>query len=417
LPQALQSIHIAGIYTSLGVLGKTTKNWEEGLLWDEKSAAICELLYQEDPSPDMFRKYRARVYNIANLIEAWAMEEKTNIHLWQRTRDSYARLYDLEMQAIAHGIPDRELLQCASSILSYGTSLINCGDYDGGIEKFREGGNLVLELTANNPRPELYLELSLHQMECVHQLCMVSQFRAALEFSSHIFQCTDLVLQQGEEAHKKTLWKHCSSFLGHLSQLMAQLAQKQDLDNILLLYRLQDNMYTVLLPTGSADVKAGIMVTKRNIGNFLLHKQDYAGAAESYLTLLKLVREKDLVQPNPMGQFDDRATLSLCNVFVRALLCLEQLGHNDAIKELIDTAPDWARFICSHTNCLQGDAPRVLYVMGADLSQQNSPLGMILVMLAFQEMQAEGYDIQSHRDTAVMILKAIEQIEKDLGTK
>lgn len=403
----------ADVYTSLGVLGKTTRQWEKGIAWGKESEAIYQALYEKSPTPDMFRKYRERVYNVANIAEAWAMEKKTDMDLWERTRQCYARVYDLEMRAVAHGVPERELLSCASAILSYGTALVNCGKKEDGMAKFKEGIQLVWELTANNPRPELHLEMCQHLLECAYQLCVGEQFSPALELCREFAACADAVLAQGQEQHRKSLWKFITSFSYRINEFQTQLAQKQDLENILTVYFIADKLYTAMLPMDEPDIKASIMVVKRNIGNFLLRKGDYEEAARVYGELLELVRSHDLAAPGSNGKFDDQAAISLSAVFARRVLCLDKLGLRDTVSQLLKQAPAHAQYVCDHSESLRGDPARVLFAMGADLSHLESPLGTLFVMMAFSATQAEGYDMEKNRDTVLMILKALGHGKKD----
>lgn len=405
----------ADVYTSLGVLGKTTRQWEKGIAWDKESEAIYKKLYEKSPTPDMFRKYRERVYNVANIVEAWAMEKKTDADLWDWTRQCYARVYDLEMRAVAHGVPERELLSCASAILSYGTALVNCGKKEDGMEKFKEGINLVQELTANNPRSELYLEMCQHLLECTYQLCVSEQFSAALELCWEIDSCISMVLAQGQEQHRKSLWKFVASFSYRINEFQTQLAQKQDLENILTVYRIADKLYTAMLPMNEPDIRSSIMVVKRNIGNFLLRKGDYEEAAQVYGELLELVYSHDLAAPGKDGKFNDQAAISLSAVFARRVLCLDKLGLRDTVGQLLKQAPEHAKYVCDHSEALRDDPPRVLLAMGTDLLHLESPLGSLFVMMAFSATREPGYDLEKNRDTVLMILQILGQGKKDEG--
>lgn len=399
----LRDLTMADVYTSLGVLCKTTRQWEEGIDWDQKSEQIYRAIYERMPTPDIFRKYRARVYNVANIVEAWAMDQKDNRELWQRTCQCYARVYDLELQAVAQGLPERELALVASSILSYGTALCNSGQLDEGQKKFREGMNLILEVTANNPRPELHLDLCMHQMECAYQLCCSQQYEAAEALCMDIGQTISLVIAQGDQNHKKTLWQYAIAFCNRNNEFQAKLAQAGEYEPVLVLYRMTDRIYEVLLPLEDPGVRANIMVTKRNIGNTLMQKEDYEGAYQAYSSLLALVKQYDLADPGRNGKYNDRATLALASVLVRSMLCLEKQNRTSDLATVLETVPDWAKYICSRTRGFAGDPPRILYMMAVELSQQHSPMVQMLIMMAYDALHEDGYDPQQHPGTVTLV--------------
>jgi len=411
MDEHMLAVMYADIYTSLGQLCKSTKQWEAGIEWDEKSAEIYRQLYEKSRTPDIFRKYRERVYNVANVVEAWALHEKKNAALWERTRQCYARVYELETQAVAHGLPDLELLHCASAILSYGTAIINTGDHEGGLQKYREGMELVMELTANHPRPDLYLDLCLHQLECAYQLCLCGQFSAAQALCADIGYCVSAVLTHGQEKHRNDLWHYVASFSHRINDFQTQLARIPDFENILVLYRISDALYTALLSLNNRDVNANLMVVKRNIGNFLLRNKEYEEAFETYKCLMELVKERDLAAADAKGRYDEQANVFLASVYARSLMCLEQLGRQEMLKTMLDSAPEWAGYVAQHTHKYQDDPARILYMMGGDLAKLGSHLAIVFIMMSFNETQKEGYDIEKNKETVAIILQTLARLK------
>lgn len=413
----IRPLLLADVYTSLGVACKTQKRWSDAIGYDQQSLDIYLARYEQNPAPDIFRKYRERVYNLANVVEAWAMEERNNTSLWQQTRDRYAHVYQLDMTAIAQGVPERELLQCASSILSYGTALLNAGDSAEAIAKYREGIQLLSELTENNPRTELYLECCIHLSECIFQLSVCKHYDAAADLCDALCDHLASAIACGE-SHRDTLQKYIASLSNQINDQLASMFQTGDLDGSITLSRLLSRIYITFLPIANLTVRANIILTQRNIGDILfLRKQDHAQALAEYRLLLDWVEQYDLMAPDETGAFAEEANMRLVDVYLRAMICLEKLGQKNEVGQMVEGAADWAKKLVQSIPSLQSDPAWVLYVMGCELEKRESHLCLLIWMLAFHITQEEDYDQQTHKKTVLHIMHKLSGLMGSGGTE
>lgn len=407
LDPEIQQIMLADVYTSLGEAHKSMEHWEEAIRYDGLSRDIYQALYEQNQGADMFRKYRERVYNLANVVEAWAIRERTNADLWQQTCRLYAQVYQMDMRAIAQGIPERELLQCASSILSYGTALLNVGERDAGVEKYREGIRLLTELTDNNPRLELYLECCLHLAECIFQLVAGAHYEEAAQLSDAL--CASLTAAMSSDSDcRDIIMTYIRSLSNQINDRLAEMFKTGNLDGAITISRMLCQVYITVLPIAELTIRANIILTQRNIADiFFLKMEDYAQAQEEYCKLLDWVEKYDLMAPDESGEFADEVNMRLADVYWRAMFCLEQLGRKDEVKRLLDGITGWAKNLANHAKQLRGDGAWVLYVMGGQLAKRKSPLGMMLWMMAFGVTQEEDYDTEKNSETVLQIINTL----------
>jgi len=401
-------ITYADVYTTLGEAYKTLSNWQKAIEYDTLSLDLYEQQYQKAPSDMVYRKYRERLYNTANVTEKRAMIEKTNLDLWTRTRDLFAKIYEVELVAIAQGIPERELLQCASSIFSLGTALVNTDDCQKGVDKYREAIKLITELTENNPRADLTVELCQHIMDIIYNLCVKKQYRYIDEFSKELHNYISAVIEFEQQEHTDKVLQFVFDFSNGINELLTAAFNIKDIEGGLCASRILFNVYNSIVAIAPHIIKINMIFTGKNIGDMLyLYTDDHKGAAKEYIRLLNTVIEKDLCAADEKGKFFDNANLRLTDVLIRALLCLESTATTEETKALVAKLPAWAEYIAAHSEMVKGDAPHVLYTIAVNLHQKASKLSPVVMMMAYSLMKKEGYDIKAHSETAALITKAL----------
>lgn len=409
----IADMSLADIYTSLGLLYKNTKQWEQSIYYDTESKKIYQRLYEKCPTDTLFRKYRERVYNIANSIEAHAMDSKNNMDLWNEARLSYKEVYELDSIAIAQGIPDRELLICSSSIFSYGTALINSGYPEQGFEKYKEAITIATELSKNNPICDIYLELCTHQLEGVYQLVLCGNTDNANMLCEDLYNALSVIVEKGDSDHINRLQDFIQGFSNNINDIISELFKKEELQNSLAVSKILYNVYCSVLPIAKAKIKFNIIVTQKNIGDiYFLKIQDYQKAYNEYHQLLELVQNANLLVKDEDDRFFDNVNLRLVDVYVRAIICLSNLGREQDIKTMVDNASEWSKYLAAHTESVSDDNAIVLLVIGTSLLQKNIPVGLVYVMLAFNAINEEAYNKEKHKDTVIKVLQALSEFQK-----
>ena len=402
---------LAHIYTSLGVVYKTRKKWLDAIKYDQMSLEIFRELYEKHSNQVIFRKYRERVYNIANVIEAWAMQEGADPDLWRQTRERYAEVYRLDAIAIGQGVSDQELLQCASAIMSYGTAIINTGDHDGGFQKYKEGIALILDLAETHPRHMLYMEICTHLMECFYQLSNCRRYDEAVEIFSDIYKYLMEVIESGQNELSKKVLSYVSSFSNRINEILAGLFRENNIEDSLKLSRVLSKLYQIVLRIAPYEIKANIILTQRNIGDILfLRKADYRQAFEEYQELFRLVREHDLAGPNESGHFNDQVNLRMGDVYIRMFICLHRLREQKPLEEMVKAMPEDVKYLAEHTETYHDDPAAFLCTVGLKLAEEHRPLGIVALMQAFHMTCSETYDQKGHANTVVKILMEIQRL-------
>ena len=400
------------LYTSYGVVYKTLKEWEKGLRYDELSLEIYERIYAQNPSPEIFNKYRARVYNIANITEAWAIEEKDNLELWEKTKQGYEKIYAMELAAVSHGMEERSILHTASTICSLGTALIHTGDHDGGMAKYREGIAMMMDSAKNNADSVLRSETSIHLMECASQLLICGKRQAAYDLSLEIGTYLEYVVNSGVSELIDQLQEVISGFSNLLNDLIRQFHNDQDLEGQLIASRILLGVYRVVLPVTPHAVKVNIIMTMGNIGAILFwNLQDYEQAYAEYQEMLRYAVEKDLAVPDENGTYYDEANSRLIDAYVRSILCLEKLDRIEEAQSLVMQANEWAAYLSQRLEYHMNDIPMILFDMSRVLAKNGSQFTILFLMLAFNAAnEIEGY-MNEHPEEFMMLYELLSKLQ------
>ncbi len=402
----------AEVYTSLQKACRTQRQWEKGIAYEERSLEIYEKLYAQNPSEEAFQKYRDRKYNIANIIETWAIAEMNNAALWEKTKAAYQEVYALELQAMAYGLSTKRVLHAASVICSLGTALINTGCYDEGMAKYREGTALILDSLRNHPSNELYQEICLQLLECANQLAACHKIDAACDLGEEASGYIGLIMQSGDEQAIAKIQNDCILFGRSMDRWLQRSVDAQAVEEQMNLSLLNATVYLAALPGGDHRVKVGLMVAMANVSDiFFWALRDYECAYESYSQLLQMTEQYDLAETDADGVFNDEANSCLIDAYVRSLLCLERLGRREELKALIADGVQWAGYIADHLGGSQGDAPGILLTMSQRLLRNDSSLGVGFLVMAYNTAMREDYDKEKYADTFAIILQAMRALE------
>ncbi len=401
-------VNRADICTSLGQLYKTKEDWEKAIKYDQQSLDIYRDLYEKNNHPEYYRKYRERVYNIANVTEAWAIREKTNQALWQETCRRYEENYRLDLLAVGQGVDEPELMQCAGAILSYGTALINTDRIEEGFRKYQEAVAMIVGLTENRPRPDLFAELCQWMMEGCYQLMSVGKYAEAVDLAKELFVYVGAVANSEDPRAQERLMGYATPFANHLNQFLDGCIQQKEMEHTLLFSNLIADLYLAILPIAPYAYKVNTLHTLRNIADiYYLHLQDYAKAFDAYQRLFKAVEEHELLCPDEQGNLHDEVNLRMGDPFIRRLLCLEKLGRQEELNALVATLAEDAKYIACRTNAYKEDGALLLYLLGMELAKTSRSLGLVTLMSAFHIVSEEGYDKTAHSDTVSKIIMGI----------
>ena len=412
LDDAMTQMTLAELYSCFGAVYKTLRQWEKGLHYDQESRDIYKKIYETAPSADVFRKYCNKVYNIANITEAWAMTEKTNPELWEKTRQAYEDVYAIETMNLAAGASERRMVKAASTILSLGTALINTGKHEDGMKKYREGIALILDLAKNNRAMDLYAELCLHLLECTYQLVQCGKLTVAYELSKDIGNYLTTVIQSGEEAAIAKVMEHCNAFFSQMNQVLSRLLSVETAQEHLIVAKLASELYGAVLPVASPMHKANLIITKCNMCSIVMFgMHDYEQAYQEYKHLLELTVKEDLAVPDKNGKYIDAVNSRLVEAYSRILLCLEKMERHEEAKLWIDDANKWAKYFSEHLEADRGDVPKVLFDIHCSLKRNGSALSLLFFMMAFHAMAEDGYDKNAHPKTVMRILLAFKQLQ------
>jgi tetratricopeptide (TPR) repeat protein len=416
LDNFLKEIMEADVYTILGVVYKTLKEWDKGIHYDQLSLDIYKKIYENTPTEEMFKKYRERVYNIANITEAWAMTEKNNTELWNRTKERYEDCYALELTAISQGLAERDVLQSASSILSLGTALINIGRHEDGMEKYDEGIAIIKNAARNNSNVDIYTELSIHLLECIYQLLICEKQKAAYELASNISSYLSFVVGSDFAELIDKINDICCAFSNGINDIIRKYHDCDDLGGQLIASRILCNIYEAILPIAPYEVKVNIIITRCNICAILFwNLMDYSKAYDEFQELLNFVLEHDLAAPDENGHCSDEANSRLVDAYARSLMCLERLDRQEELKSLIEKGTQWAEYFADHLEIVKGDVPRVLYEIFTTLMRNKSQLALLFLMMAFNAITDDSYDKKAHPETVMMILKIVSELGGEDG--
>lgn len=401
-------IVLADLYTSLGCVYKTKRKWLKAIKNAFYSLVIYEYLYTNTPSSDLFRKYRERMYNIANVTEAWAMSEINNDKLWKATCEAYKVCYYQDMIAIGQGVSEHELFQCAETVMSYGTALINVGHYAEALEKYDEGSSLLLELCDNHPRPDIYISLCKWFMECGFHLIQLSKYNEAVEISQKADRFVSMVIESASPTYIQELVTYVKSFSNCINNTLRKLFQENDVNSALTLSHLLFKVYYAVLPVAPIEIRWNVIITLKNVGDmYFINKKNYGQALSEYRNLFFLIKNHDLMCKNEDGKFDDNINLMVCDPYIRIYICLYRLGQMEELNAMFIEAIDWVKYISVHTESYKDDPAYLLYVIGMKLADEDKFLGLTALSLAKEITNEKTYNKYKNSQTIHSIMKAI----------
>lgn len=407
---SMQEMILADIYTSFGSAYKTLKRWEDAIEADEMSLEIYEKLYEKTKTPEIYDKYRSRIYNVANVIEAWAIEEENNTELWERTAESYMKVYELELAALSREMSERGMVQTASAIMSYGKALLRANNPEG-IERCKEGAALMHDVAQNNDNPHLYIEFCVDIMDCISSMFLHSYHDAAVELASDIYRYFGLVIESGNEAAIKQLQHFTAAFSNHANDLIAKLHNRGDIYGQNACSEVLYNVYNAILPISPYVIRANMILTKCNIcASLFWEMKDYTEAYKQYRAFLDEVVEKGLADPDETGKLIDQANGRLVDAYIRCVICLYYLDRQEELDKLIEEGEKWCRFFADHISFMKGNLPGIYLAIFNSLIDKKIPVATAFLAKAFNAIHEDGYDVEAHSDTVKEIMAYLSEI-------
>ncbi len=115
-------------YSQLGGIYKAIGLWNASLEADERSLEIYSLIREEKPSPEIERKYRTRLFNIANVWEAKALKE-SRPELWEKTRDCFLQCVREDLRFLPSMLKATEISEVVSSQFSCLHAMLHTDDW------------------------------------------------------------------------------------------------------------------------------------------------------------------------------------------------------------------------------------------------------------------------------------------------
>lgn len=407
----MYSTLLTDLYTTLARSYKARKMWESGVEADKKALEIYENIYKNSPTAKTFGIYRGRVYNVANMIEAWAMEVGDDAELWHQATEWYGRVYELEMMAISHGLPERMLVQSASAILSYGKVLIHAGDENGGLQRIREGASILVSSAKNNENLDLYVVTCINLLDCVVQLIKYGRCDAAEEIVKDVYGYLKLLISSDDADISEKIQRITLSFSNHAIETIGILHDKGDAEGHNTLSDILFRVYETILPVSPHEIKVNMINTKCNLcASLFLDQENYAETYRHYRELFDLVLSKGLADPDENGKFNNAANARLADGYIRCIICLEKLGRSEELQHLIDEGDMWVRFFADHIEPLHGNVPGIFYKIAVTLLNKKSPSAIIFILKAFTAIKNDYFDAEANSKTVDKILALMEQL-------
>ena len=414
LDDALFSALIGELHSCFGATYKTLHQWEKGLEHDRKSMDLYKQLLKTSSSQDIYRKYCNKVYNIANLLEAWAMTEKNNLALWEQTRQAYEDFYVLEVTHLASQASERRIIKTASAILSLGTALINTGKHQEGMEKYKEGISMILDSAKNHADMHLYAELCLSVLECTYMLVECRQLTAAEELARECHPYLVAIISSGDQASLEKVRQYCNGFSSQLNGTLYEMQFPMYAYDHCIVARILTELLEIILPIASRSQKYNLINIKCNMYSVIMYlTQDYNQAYHDYKNLLEQVKQEGLLVPDEDGNYMDSVVLRLVDAYSRILICLDKTEQHEEAEKWLSQAEEWIAYFTAHLDADRGDAAKVMFAIHSALRRNNCPLHIVFLMMAVKTIAADDYDQQAHIETVAQILATMEQLENE----
>ena len=412
----MHSILLTDLYTTLARSCKARKMWERGIEADKRSLEIYEKIYESNPTAETFSIYRGRVYNVANMIEAQAMDVGDDVELWRNASEWYGRVYELERMAISHGLPERLLVQSASAILSYGKVLIHAGEDEVGLQRIREGATIMVSSAKNNENLHLYAVTCVNLLDCVVQLIKYGRQEAASEIASDVYGYLAVLVNSDDDEINEKIQRIIFAFSNHAIDTIKILHDRGDAAGHNALSDILFRVYEIILPVSPHEIKVNMINTKCNLcASLFLDEENYAETYRHYRELFDLVLSQGLCDADENGKFSNAANARLADGYIRCIICLEKLGRGEELQRLIDEGDMWARFFTDHIEPLHGNLPGVFYKIAVTLLNKKSPSAVIFILKAFTAIKEDGFDVEANKKTVDKILALMEQLTDGVG--
>ena len=395
-----REIHLANEHTTLGLAYKVLKQWEKALEHDYISADIYKRIYESSHGSDAFTKYRERVFNIANVIEAWAIDEEDNLSLWQRSCDAFDEAYRLDMLAIGSNANERDIIRCSSTIQSYGSSLIKVGRLEDGLSKYREAVSIVEDIAKNRPNPEIYVDFCITIMEIIHQLTLINRYTEAREFALNLSKSITYVF----DSENKLCIEKINELLPHISnalnERLSELFAVSDLENSIWICRLLCDVYLAFLKIAPDEVRYNIIILTKNIANiYFLKIQDYELAYREYMHLFEVIEQYGLITPDESGKYNENLNARLGDPYIRIMVCLERLGRIDEAKAVASEMGRFIEYILSITYSYESDPLILAYMTAMGMTKFSREMSICLVEQGLELAKAEPFRKKSSLGT------------------
>jgi|GEM_PF-6598185 len=326
----LNKIVLADVTTKLGLILKEKGKWEEAITYDEKSLAIYESLKGAEGMEEIVdRKIRARIYNLGNVYEAWAMEENYSPLLLEKTIFYYQQSYILDVVSMGNRMRYSEYEKAISLIFSYGTVLIRLGKIEEGLSKYREAKELIIDMVNKFGLHSTYINLVKHCLESSYQLAEIKMYEEACNVMDDIDIYMEIIEKNNPNGIIEIL-DFINHYSGHMNKYMSDFFIQKDINNAILCTQIHLKIFMKIISYLDARGYHTVFTNYKNLGDMLyLHYEDYEKAFITYIELLEIVDTYNFIENmDPIIDINN-----ICNaigmVCIRVMNCLIRLNRKE----------------------------------------------------------------------------------------
>ena len=289
-PDANCDFIIADVYNQMSFALKELKQWEDAIQCARISLEIYQYLAEGNGAEACLKKVRTLTYNLANVYEAWAMEEETDRQLWEKTAECYGSVYELEYMELGKNTDFAQYQETASALSSYGTALLHTGQTEAGIRRYREAVRMLKEFWISQSDMRVFQRLMCIYLEEIYQLSLAHQQSAVEEFIND----WDRIWEDYKKANRTDkglmpVRRLIADFTDSMNGLLHTAFKEQQVDAaIQICSRLIQILKPVLFLIDDAGIYNFINYHK-NIADILyLNKKDYGKAGRIFEEMLMI---------------------------------------------------------------------------------------------------------------------------------
>lgn len=288
---------IADVYNQMSLALKELKQWEDAIQCTGISLEIYQYLAEGDGSEACLKKVRTLTYNLANVYEAWAMEEEKDRQLWEKTAECYGKVYELEYMELGKNTDFAQYQETASALSSYGTALLHTGETEEGIRRYREAIRMLKEFWITQSDMRVFQRLMCTYLEEIYQLYLAHQQPAVEEFIKDWDKIWEIYKK--EKRTDKGLMpvrRFITDFTDSMNGLLHTAFREQQVDEAVQICSRLIQILKPVLFLADDDGIYNFINYHKNIADILyLNKKDYGKAGRIFEEMLMIPGKYSLI--------------------------------------------------------------------------------------------------------------------------